>query len=58
MNTGPWLPIWLLGAPLVLAIIDRLRTPKTASYTSTNFPSRDADANERGIDPRARAAAR
>ncbi len=58
MNTGPWLPIWLLGAPLVLAIIDLLRTPKTARYDSTNFRSRDADAMERGIDPRARAAAR
>lgn len=58
MNSGPWLPIWLLGAPLVLAIIDRLRTPKIASHTSTTFRNRDADANERGIDPRARAAAR
>lgn len=27
----PWLPIWLLGAPFVLGIIEWLRTPKVRS---------------------------
>lgn len=24
----PWLPIWLLGAPLVMGVIEWIRTPK------------------------------
>ncbi len=28
MDTGALLPIWILGAPLVLAIIEAMRTPK------------------------------
>jgi hypothetical protein len=24
---GHWIPIWILGAPLVIAIIDRAMTP-------------------------------
>ncbi len=28
MNTGPFLPLWLLGAPLLLAIIERMTTPR------------------------------
>lgn len=24
----PWLPIWLLGAPFVIGIIEWMRTPK------------------------------
>ncbi|GEM_PF-6859385 len=26
----PWLPIWLLGAPFVMAIIEWMRTPKVS----------------------------
>ena len=37
-NFGALLPVWLLGAPLVLAIIEKLRTPRVASYGgSTNL---------------------
>ncbi len=28
MNTGAWLPIWIIGAPLVLAVIDWMMMPK------------------------------
>lgn len=28
MNTGVWLPIWIIGAPLVVAVIDWMMTPK------------------------------
>jgi hypothetical protein len=28
MEAGYWLPIWIIGAPFVLALIDWLVTPK------------------------------
>jgi len=28
MDTGSWLPIWIIGAPFVLALIDWFMTPK------------------------------
>jgi hypothetical protein len=37
------LPLWIIGAPLVLAIIDLIRTPKPTSsdrYTGTGVGNR------------------
>lgn len=31
----PWLPIWLLGAQLLLAIVERLRTPRPVRERTT-----------------------
>ncbi len=36
MNTAPWLlPFWLLGAPMVLALIDLMRTRSSVSRMTT-----------------------
>ncbi len=31
------LPLWILGVPLVLAIIDRMRTPRVTRSDRTTF---------------------
>jgi hypothetical protein len=40
LTTMGWLPAWIIGAPLVLAIFDWIRTPKPAR-------DRDPDAEYR-----------
>ena len=31
------LPLWIIGAPLVIAIIDRMRTPRVTRNDQTTF---------------------
>lgn len=38
-SMGAWLPVWIIGAPFVLAIIDWMLTPKGSHASST--PARD-----------------
>lgn len=28
IDMGPWIPLWIIGAPLVFALIDMFMTPK------------------------------
>jgi hypothetical protein len=38
MNLAPFLPVWLLGAPLVIAIIDLMGTRKSNSHSTGAQP--------------------
>lgn len=49
---GAWIPIWILGAPLVLALVDWARTPKTSTSASWDAPTATRRGDERlGTQP-------
>lgn len=49
---GAWIPVWILGAPLVIGLLEWLRTPKTTTTTTTHATRAGPSAPAAGWDAR------